>query len=313
MKAFKNGLNKIIPKKGKNDDILKDYKMGKVLGSGNFAVVRLATKKDKDNVDIKYAIKIIDKNLCAGKEEMVSTEIAIAKEVNHPHIIKMYDLYDSSDKLYLVLQYVDGGELFQRIVDAGHFTEQDASRITRQITSAVAYLHSVGIVHRDLKPENILFKTKDENSDVMVADFGLSKFINDKVMLQTACGTPNYVAPEVLRQQGYGKEVDMWSIGVITYILLCGYPPFYDENDVILFKKILRGEFRFHKNNWSHISQSAKMLISGILKVNTEHRFTAEQVLNHPWVTGDTALTLNISKSISANFKDYNANRSMVV
>ncbi|KNC84870.1 CAMK/CAMK1 protein kinase [Sphaeroforma arctica JP610] len=175
------------------------------------------------------------------------------------------------------------------------------------MAAAVTYLHQNGICHRDLKPENILFAGKEMDSDIKVADFGLSKLTSDESTLNTACGTPNYVAPEILRQHGYGKEVDMWSIGVIAYILLCGYPPFYDENDAQLFRKIMKGDYEF-THGWDEISSSAKSLIGALLQVEPSKRLTAEQCLAHPWVTGKTARNVNISQSFSTNFRAYSEN-----
>lgn len=282
-------------------DLENAYKMTRDLGSGNFAVVKEAIRK-KDGE--KVAIKIINKALCEGKEDMIETEVAILRKVRHPNIVGLYEDFDTKDKLYLVLQLVTGGELFDRIVEEGQFTEKDASRIVKQMTSAIDYLHDMGIVHRDLKPENLLFKTDAADADIMVADFGLSKLVNDATVLNTACGTPNYVAPEILKQAGYSMPVDMWSLGVITYILLCGYPPFYDESDPELFKKIMKGTFHFQKEFWESISDSAKDLIKKCIVVNPSQRYTAKQVLAHPWVSGETAKNINISESVSENLKE---------
>ncbi|PIK45486.1 Calcium/calmodulin-dependent protein kinase type 1D [Apostichopus japonicus] len=152
---------------------------------------------------------------------------------------------------------VSGGELFDRIVDKGSYTEKDASDLIRQVLEATAYVHDKGIVHRDLKPENLLFYCKDENSKIMISDFGLSKMEGSGDM-STACGTPGYVAPEVLAQKPYGKAVDVWSLGVISYILLCGYPPFYDENDSKLFEQILNADYEFDSPFWDEISDSER-------------------------------------------------------
>eukprot|EP00127_Corallochytrium_limacisporum_P000677 Clim_evm76s22 gene=Clim_evmTU76s22 len=299
-------LGKYRPRHGKTD-IEKVYKFGKELGTGSFAVVRLGTRKDNGQ---KVALKIIDKTLCVGKEAMIETEVAVMRKVSHPHIVKLIEEYDTEDKLYLVLEYVSGGELFDRIVEDGNFTEKDAARITRQMTEAVKHLHDLDIVHRDLKPENILFSDPSASADVKVADFGLSKLVNDDIVLQTACGTPNYVAPEILRQQGYSKPIDMWSIGVIAYIMLCGYPPFYDESDPVLFQKIMKGRFEFNQSYWRHISSQAKDLISRLLIVKPDQRLTADQVLQHPWIRGG-APAVNISESLSQNLEDYNAKRAL--
>lgn len=295
------GLKKVYRPKNVKEEVTKAYKMGRDLGSGNFAVVKHATRRDNGQ---SYAIKIINKALCAGKEEMIDMELDVLRKVSHPHIIGMTEYFDTADKLYVVLDYVEGGELFDRIVDEGNFTEQDASRIMRQMTEAIQYLHAQDIVHRDLKPENLLFKSRGSTSDIMVTDFGLAKLCSDEEALKTACGTPNYVAPEILLQKGYGKEVDVWSLGVILFILLCGYPPFYDESDAALFQLIMKGQFEFDERYWSDISTGVKKLISNILKVNPLERLDTQQILAHPWITGkDTLPTVNLSRSISRNLK----------
>jgi calcium/calmodulin-dependent protein kinase I len=283
----------------------KRYKVGKLLGTGNFAEVKLATKRDTNK---RVAVKIIDKTRVEGKEGMLESELNIMKKAQHPNIVGLLDDFDTVDKLYLVLELVEGGELFDRIVNKGSFTERDASRITRQMSSAVGYLHSLDIVHRDLKPENLLFRTEDPDSDIMVADFGLSKLINDDMALETACGTPNYVAPEILEQKGYGKAVDMWSVGIITYIMLCGYPPFHHDNDTVLFKKIMSGVFQFDQAYWSAVSDSAKDLISKLLVVDPKKRLTAEQVLEHPWVSGKTAADTSLD-SVATRLSEYRSAR----
>jgi len=172
-------------------------------------------------------------------------------------------------------------------VDLGSYTEKDASVLVYKMVSAIAYLHNLGIVHRDLKPENLLLKNDVELTEVKLADFGLSKMMSQKVMMQTACGTPGYVAPEVLQAKGYDKEVDMWSIGVITYILLCGFPPFYNEKIQELFEQIMKAQFDFPEDYWEDISDDAKDFISKILVVDPKKRLTSAQALDHPWLKGN--------------------------
>ncbi|CAG2177271.1 unnamed protein product, partial [Oppiella nova] len=197
---------------------------------------------------------------------------------------------------------VMGGELFDRIVEKGSYTEKDASHLIRQILGAVDYMHSCGVVHRDLKPENLLYYSAEEDSKIMISDFGLSK-MEDSGVMATACGTPGYVAPEVLAQKPYGKSVDVWSIGVIAYILLCGYPPFYDENDANLFAQILKGDFEFDSPYWDEISDSAKDFIRHLICVDVTKRYTCKQALAHPWISGDTAKDMNIHGSVSEQLK----------
>merc|ERR1719394_1566059 len=193
------------------------------------------------------------------------------------------------------MELVTGGELFDRIVEKGSYTEKDAADLIKQVMSAVHYMHESGVVHRDLKPENLLYHSPDEDSKIMISDFGLSK-MEDSGIMATACGTPGYVAPEVLAQKPYGKEVDVWSIGVISYILLCGYPPFYDENDANLFAQILKGEFEFDSPYWDDISEEAKDFIRSLMCVNVENRLTCQTALEHSWITGKQS-EKNIAKS----------------
>ncbi|XP_036955513.1 calcium/calmodulin-dependent protein kinase type 1 isoform X1 [Acanthopagrus latus] len=201
------------------------------------------------------------------------------------------------------MQLVSGGELFDRIIEKGFYTEKDASKLIQQILDAVKYLHDMGIVHRDLKPENLLYYSMDEDSKIMISDFGLSKIEGSGSVMSTACGTPGYVAPEVLAQKPYSKAVDCWSIGVIAYILLCGYPPFYDENDAKLFEQILKAEYEFDSPYWDDISDSAKDFIVHLMEKDPHVRYTCDQALQHPWIAGDTALDKNIHESVSAQIK----------
>jgi calcium/calmodulin-dependent protein kinase I len=199
------------------------------------------------------------------------------------------------------MELVTGGELFDRIVEKGSYTEKDAADLIKQVLSAVAYMHSEGVVHRDLKPENLLYHSTDEDSKIMISDFGLSK-MEDSGIMATACGTPGYVAPEVLAQKPYGKSVDVWSIGVISYILLCGYPPFYDENDANLFAQILKGEFEFDSPYWDDISEDAKEFIRQLMCVDVDKRLSCEEALQHAWITGAKS-EKNIHASVSEQLK----------
>uniref|UniRef100_A0A8C5SWW1 Calcium/calmodulin dependent protein kinase ID n=1 Tax=Laticauda laticaudata TaxID=8630 RepID=A0A8C5SWW1_LATLA len=223
--------------------------------------------------------------------------------IKHENIVALEDIYESSSHLYLVMQLVSGGELFDRIVEKGFYTEKDASTLIRQVLDAVYYLHRMGIVHRDLKPENLLYYSQDEDSKIMISDFGLSKMEGKGDVMSTACGTPGYVAPEVLAQKPYSKAVDCWSIGVIAYILLCGYPPFYDENDSKLFEQILKAEYEFDSPYWDDISESAKDFIRNLMEKDPNKRYTCEQAARHPWIAGDTALNKNIHESVSAQIR----------
>ncbi|XP_042195341.1 calcium/calmodulin-dependent protein kinase type 1-like isoform X1 [Callorhinchus milii] len=272
-------------------EIKKMYEFKDVLGTGAFSEVVLAEEKQTHRL---VAIKCIPKKALQGKETSIENEITVLQKIKHPNIVSLEEIYDSPTHLYLVMQLVAGGELFDRIVERGCYTERDASQLISQILHAVHYLHQLGIVHRDLK---------EEDSPIMISDFGLSKLEDKGSVMSTACGTPGYVAPEVLAQKPYGKAVDCWSIGVISYILLCGYPPFYDDNDAKLFEQIVKAEYEFDSPYWDDISDSAKDFIQHLMDKEPQRRYTCDQALEHPWVAGDTALDKNIHESVSTQIK----------
>ncbi|OUC43292.1 kinase domain protein [Trichinella nativa] len=271
-----------------------------LLFRGAFSKVILAESKTRQGLLV--AIKCIDKKLVKGKEESMQNEINVLSRLRHPNIVRLIETFEDKSNYYLVMDLVTGGELFDRIVAKGSYSERDASNLIRQVLDAVNYLHMNDIVHRDIKPENLLYQSPDPDSKIMISDFGLSKSVESDVMA-TACGTPGYVAPEVLAQQPYGKAVDVWSIGVIAYILLCGYPPFYDENDINLFAQIMRGEYEFDSPYWDEISESAKDFISHLMCVDPDHRYTCKEALAHPWISGDTASKKDIYTSVSEKLK----------
>jgi calcium/calmodulin-dependent protein kinase I len=252
----------------------------KVLGRGNFSTVKLGINKETQE---RCAVKIIDKSLVKNKPEMLTNEVDILLRVKHPGIIGLMDLFDTPDKMMLCMELVSGGELFDRIVEREQFTEPEARGVMQQLFDALQYLHAQGIVHRDLKPENLLL-ANDKDDIIKIADFGLSKIYTEE-MMSTACGTPGYVAPEILQCEGYDRQIDMWSAGVIMYILLCGYPPFYNENDGRLFDSIMAGQYEFHSPYWDNISSQAKDLIKKLLVVNPKQRLNATQALEHEWFT----------------------------
>uniref|UniRef100_A0A8C7L2G4 Calcium/calmodulin-dependent protein kinase IGa n=1 Tax=Oncorhynchus kisutch TaxID=8019 RepID=A0A8C7L2G4_ONCKI len=247
------------------------FEFKKALGSGSFSEVYLVREKKTGNL---YALKCLKKkHLSCSKLE---NEITVLKKIRHDNVVGLEDFYETRTHYYLVMQLVSGGELFDRIIDRGVYTEKDASCLVHQVLEAVNYLHENSIVHRDLKPENLLYFNSDENSKIMISDFGLSK-MSDHGVMSTACGTPGYVAPEVLAQKPYSKAVDCWSIGVITYILLCGYPPFFEDNETRLFSKIMRADYAFHSPFWDNISESAKDFIRNMMQKHPKKRFSTEQ------------------------------------
>ncbi|XP_041460409.1 serine/threonine-protein kinase DCLK1-like isoform X1 [Lytechinus variegatus] len=292
----------------KKSDILVKYDIGAKIGDGNFADVHEATKKETGDV---FALKVIEKAKVKNKEHMVENEIAIMKHVRHPNIVRLYEEYETRGHIYLVMEYVTGGDLFDAITESVKFTERDAALMVTDLAKALKYLHDLNVVHRDLKPENLLVN-KSESGEITLklADFGLAMEV--KAPIYTVCGTPTYVAPEILGETGYGLEVDMWAIGVITYILLCGFPPFRspDRDQEELFELIQAGEFSYVSPYWDNISSAAKDLINHLLVVDKEKRYTAGQVLKHPWVTSEGAagkqinLQREVSMNLEKNFKD---------
>jgi len=286
------------------DHVEKYYTVKEKLGSGSFSVVKLGVNKKTGE---EVAIKIIEKKR-VGEKKMMQTEIDILNQVHHPNVIELREMFETSTHLYLVMEIVTGGELFDRIVQQGSFNEKEASYVTKQVLSGVAYLHSIGIVHRDLKPENLLCATRD-SLDIKITDFGLSKILStEAVSMFTACGTPSYVAPEVLKCEGYDKSVDLWSVGVIVYIILCGFPPFHHENNALLFELIMSGRFSFPDPYWTNISSQAKDFVKGLLIVDSVNRMTAQSALKHPWITGDVRPTLLASDTMRS-LKEYNRSR----
>jgi len=236
-----------------------------------------------------YAIKSIRKSK-VSKIEVLKREIAILQEVKHPHIIELTDVFEDSKYLHLVTELCTGGELFDRIIaktksSEGHFSEHDAACLVRDILDAIAYCHdNKGIVHRDLKPENFLFLTEADDAPIKIIDFGLSRH-NDTNhgIMKTKVGTPYYVAPEVLRRE-YTKSCDIWSIGVISYILLCGYPPFYGDSDTEIFDSVRTGRFDFPSPEWDDISKTAKDFVTFLLQKDAKQRPTAAQAIDHTWI-----------------------------
>ncbi|XP_033480246.2 serine/threonine-protein kinase DCLK2 isoform X3 [Epinephelus lanceolatus] len=263
--------------------ILEKYKIGKVIGDGNFAVVKECVERSTGK---EFALKIIDKAKCSGKEHLIENEVAVLRKVKHPNIIMLIEEVDTPSELYLVMELVKGGDLFDAITSSAKYTERDASVMVYNLAEALKYLHSTNIVHRDIKPENLLvFEYPNGTKSLKLGDFGLATVVEGP--LYTVCGTPTYVAPEIISESGYGLKVDIWAAGVITYILLCGFPPFRSESNLQedLFDQILQGQLDFPSPYWDNITDSAKELIGKMLQVNVEARYTAQDILSHPWVT----------------------------
>uniref|UniRef100_A0A8D0B0U6 Serine/threonine-protein kinase DCLK2 n=1 Tax=Salvator merianae TaxID=96440 RepID=A0A8D0B0U6_SALMN len=283
--------------------ILEKYKVGKVIGDGNFAVVKECIERSTGK---EFALKIIDKGKCCGKEHLIENEVSILRQVKHPNIIMLIEEMDTPSELYLVMELVKGGDLFDAITSSTKYTERDGSAMVYNLASALKYLHGLSIVHRDIKPENLLVcEYPDGTKSLKLGDFGLATVVEGP--LYTVCGTPTYVAPEIIAETGYGLKVDIWAAGVITYILLCGFPPFRSENNVQedLFDQILVGKLEFPSPYWDNITDSAKELISLMLQVNVEARYTAAQILNHPWVSDDASQENNMQAEVTGKLKQH--------
>ncbi|KAM9769839.1 serine/threonine-protein kinase DCLK2 isoform 2-T2 [Menidia menidia] len=291
--------NQFLP----SSSILEKYKIGKVIGDGNFAVVKECVERSTGK---EFALKIIDKAKCCGKEHLIENEVAVLRKVKHPNIIMLIEELDSPSELCLVMELIKGGDLFDAITSSAKYTERDAGVMVYNLAGALKYLHSMSIVHRDIKPENLLvFEYPDGTKSLKLGDFGLATVVQGP--LYTVCGTPTYVAPEIIAESGYGVKVDIWAAGVITYILLCGFPPFRSENNhqEELFDQILLGQLEFPTPYWDNITDSAKELIGKMLLVDSEARYTAQDVLSHPWVTDDAVAENNMKAEVTGKLKTH--------
>ncbi|KAK4523374.1 hypothetical protein GAYE_PCTG52G1268 [Galdieria yellowstonensis] len=282
-------------------DVEDYYSIGDVLGVGAFGTVRVAFDKESGE---KVALKIIKKDSFKAKElEHLQREVEILRSMQHPNIVQTYDIFETKTRIYIILEFMEGGELFNAIATAGHFSESDARDIMKEILHGVGYLHQRGIVHRDLKPENILLKSKDWPLEIKIADFGLANFTigenGTSVPLTTTIGTIGYIAPEVILRQSYGAPVDLWACGVILYIMLSGKMPFFGKNELECFKRVVRGQYSFPSRYWKDISKGAKDLTRKLLEVDPNKRLTVEQSLNHPWIKAESLSKSNIESDRS--------------
>lgn len=259
--------------------IEEDYVIGKELGRGRFSTVHECVRKANGDI---FAVKIIEKaTLEADEKELLRTEIAALKLVHHPNIVNLEGLYETRTHMYIVMEKLNGGELFERIVGHPRFTESESAHLVRPLLESVAYLHDLGIVHRDLKPENILCGENLE--DIKLADFGLSKMLLPKEKMDTACGTLSYVAPEVLTMQGYGKEADLWSIGVIMFLLLCGKLPFDGADNDEIIRSTIHADLKAPPHVWSKMHEDTRSIILALLNKSPRARISARDALKHPF------------------------------
>ncbi|OQR83320.1 26S proteasome non-ATPase regulatory subunit [Achlya hypogyna] len=268
----------------------QQYVLGEKIGEGAFSVVRKATEKATGRA---YAVKCFRKMKLSDQDvKDILLEVDLLRQMNHPHVLNLRAFFDEPEFYYTVMDLVEGGELFDRIVEKEYYTEKECRDLIKILLETIQYCHSLGIVHRDLKPDNILMTSRDDDASIKIADFGLAKQDAMENNLMSSCGTPEYIAPEIARnvfakeKVPYGKAVDIWSIGVITYVLLCGYTPFHANNQVHLFRKILKGHVEFNSPYWDDISTDAKHFVARMLVVDPTKRATAAQLLQDPWVVG---------------------------
>ncbi|KAL7460717.1 hypothetical protein ACHAXS_001164, partial [Conticribra weissflogii] len=270
------------PITGHYADILCDYHVfPRVIGSGHYGCVRECVSRRTRKV---FAVKTIEKCKIARPDHLCR-EVSLLKKLDHGNVMKMVNYYEDEDYIHIVTEKYSGGELFDRIIDNttadGCLSDKAASRIIKSLLEAVAYLHSKGIVHRDIKPENILFESSDEDSDIRLIDFGLSrKHVKGDAPMSTPVGTAYYMSPELLKGK-YDVSTDVWSVGIVTYILLAGYPPFNGNTDPEIFAAIKRGHFQFPGQGFS---EEAKDFIGCLLRRDPRKRFSAEEALKHPWL-----------------------------
>jgi len=309
--------------------------------------VKEGTKKASGE---SYAIKIVTKAKLSDEDEAaLKDEITVLKELQHPSIIRLYDVFEEKDYYYLVTEKMTGGELFDRIVQKSYYNEKEARDTCVILFKAIQYCHSKQVAHRDLKPENLLLQSADNDSNIKIADFGFAKKCLRPNSLTTQCGTPGYVAPEILEGTPYDTKADMWSLGVIVYILLGGYPPFIEQNQRDLFRKIRKGQYEFHEGAcdlkrtgrwdretetpvntiqslfadlsflpylflkseyWGQVTNEAKALISALLTVSSTKRIAADKALAHEWITQDDDYLISQDLGVNLDqFKKFNAKR----
>ncbi|XP_068452800.1 caM kinase-like vesicle-associated, like isoform X2 [Clinocottus analis] len=287
-------------------DVTDKYEIGQVLRAKEFCELCLAKDRQTDKV---FVCKKFLKKDGRKVRKAAKNEIMILKLVTHPNILQLIDTFETRKEFFIIQELATGGDVFDWILDQGNYTERDASNVIRQVLEAVAYLHSLNIVHRNLKLENLMYYTENNHNKVVLRDFYLSRFENGPIT--EPCGTPEYLAPEVVARHRYGRPVDCWAVGVIMFILLSGNPPFYDETEEentdlhnrIIFCRIVAGEFEFDSPYWDDISPAAKELVCRLMEVDQMLRITAQDALWHEWIAGNGASEKNLKDGVCAQFE----------
>lgn len=287
------------------------YDLKEELGKGAFSIVRRCVQK---STGLEFAAKIINtKKLSSRDHQKLEREARICRLLKHPNIVRLHDSIQDEGFHYLVFDLVTGGELFEDIVAREFYSEADASHCMQQILESVNYCHQHGVVHRDLKPENLLLASKAKGAAVKLADFGLAIEVQGEQQAWFGfAGTPGYLSPEVLRKDPYGKPVDIWACGVILYILLVGYPPFWDEDQHRLYAQIKAGAYDYPSPEWDTVTPEAKNLINSMLTVNPAKRITASEALKHPWICQRERVASVVHRQETVDcLKKFNARRKL--
>mmetsp|Transcript_19305 Transcript_19305/g.28563 ORF Transcript_19305/g.28563 Transcript_19305/m.28563 type:complete len:366 (+) Transcript_19305:86-1183(+) len=288
------------------------YQLGQILGEGSFAVVYDATTIEPPHES--YAVKVIQRHRMSANDMIhFNDEVQILLDLQHDSIIQLHELYKTRDYFHVVMEKLKGGELFDRLCELEVYREMDARDICRTIFEAVGYCHDHHVAHRDLKPENLLLVSPDDSIKVKIADFGFAKKVPKLHSLTTRCGTPSYMAPEIVNAIPHDERVDNWSLGVILFTVLGGYNPFMEQTTHLTLQRVRQGYYQFDPEYWDGISTDAKKLIQGLLSRDPDKRTTAQEALNHSWITGrsDDLLKKN-NHSLKKNrhkLKEFNAER----
>ncbi|ODM92777.1 Calcium/calmodulin-dependent protein kinase type IV [Orchesella cincta] len=290
----------------RKDDFYSSYVVDTVMGKGVTSTVYRCKNKATGEF---CAAKVIEKMGQGKRKKVISCEIEALLKLDHQNIIKMKDIFESPTEVYIVLELAVGGELFDRIVKKGHYSEKEAAKVCYEVLSALEYSHAKNIVHRDIKPENILYASTSDDSLIKISDFGFAKTVDDDTIMRTFCGTIGYCAPEVVLKKPYTAAVDLWSLGVVLYILLCGYEPFWDEDgEAGVTRKIVRAEYEFESPYWDDISEPAKELVTQLMSADPDKRPTAAEALSNPWVQGHIASDTHLQRT-QDRIREFNAKR----
>lgn len=298
----------VVEKKGKLRD---NYRIGKKIGESLFSSVRKITHRITG--EVRTVKKIHKSNLQTYEENQnFFNEVNILRSIDHPNVIKLYEFYQDDKNYFLITEYCNGGELFNRIINTGHFSESIVANYIRQILSVASYCHERHIVHRDLNPENFLLDTIKTEANLKVFNFKTAQFFVPGVQMSQKIGSPHYIAPEVLRND-YDHLCDMWSVGVTLYILLCGFPPFGGKTDKEVLKRVSIGKFSYPSPEWDSISYEAKDLLSRMLTIDPSTRITANEALHHPWLSNANQVRLNsaLSKSLYSNLRHFTTKKRL--